>query len=90
MTDSASQVRTKIPPSVRNQIVESLTGLREEWEEAAGGKSLLSIHVSTGLILFDIVARLGLAPEDVRAILGTKLCKDLADLVENQANELVC
>ena len=70
--------------SLRTKMVESLTSLRQDWEQAAEGKSLIGVNGSIGLILFDLLARLELTPDEGRVFLGTKLYDELTEFMAKQ------
>ena len=57
----------------RVTVLENLSVLRQEWEQAAGGDSLLNVPASVGLLLFDVTARLGLTQEEQAQVLGEQL-----------------
>jgi hypothetical protein len=60
----------------RPTILENLSGLREEWEQAVDGASLIHVSASVGLLLFNITARLGLTQVEQAQVLGDQLFKD--------------
>lgn len=53
--------------------LDALAGLREEWEDAAEGESLLDMNASVGLMLLDIATKLGLTPAERLFFLGSRL-----------------
>ncbi len=57
----------------RVTVLENLSVLRQEWEQAADGDSLLNVPASVGLLLFDVTARLGLTQEEQAQVLGEQL-----------------
>lgn len=60
----------------RNGWLENLASLRQEWEEAASGDSLLDVTASVGLMLLDIATKLGLTPDERLYFLGHRLGKE--------------
>jgi len=54
-------------------VLESLSVLRQEWEQAADGDSLINVPASVGLLLFDVTTRLGLTQEEQSQVLGDRL-----------------
>ena len=62
-----------IPLPDRMLVLENLSVLREEWEAAAAGDSLMNVSASVGLIMFDITTQLGLTPEEQAVVLGSRL-----------------
>jgi hypothetical protein len=71
-------------PTVRESVIENLATLRQEWEAAAEGDSLLDISASVGLMLLDVAARLGLTPAERAFLLGERLTLDAASILEDQ------
>ena len=65
------------PLFMRPFVISSLTGIREEWENLAEGKSLVDIKGSVGLLLFDFVSAVGLTQEERGQVLGARLLGDL-------------
>jgi len=62
----------------RTQMLESLASLRQDWERAANGESLLHIDGSVGLILHDFAAKLKLTVEERQLLLGLSLSEELS------------
>ena len=54
----------------RQQVIQALKTLREEWEEAADGRSLFEISGNVGMILDDVVRALNLDEEETLIVLG--------------------
>ena len=57
-------------------MIGSLARLREEWEEAVDGESLIDVQTSFGLLLGDVVMLLGLSADEQVAVLGEELRRD--------------
>jgi hypothetical protein len=57
----------------RQQVIKALKTLREEWEEAADGRSLHMISGNVGMILDDLARMLELTPEECSLALGHSL-----------------
>lgn len=70
--------------AVKDQVLESLSTLRQEWELAAGEDGLLDVTASVGLMLLDIAIKLGLTPEERSAFLGARLNQDVTTLIETK------
>jgi len=67
----------------KESVMENLSTLRQEWEQAADGVSLINIPASVGLLLFvDVIARLGLTREEQTEVLGDQLFNEV--LVRSQ------
>jgi hypothetical protein len=60
----------------RVSVLENLSALRQEWEQAVDGVSLINTPASVGLLLFDVTARLGLTREEQTQVLGEQLFKE--------------
>jgi len=73
------------PRSYRTQAVEALAQFVREWKQVAEGQSLLEVHTSVGLALFDITERLGLSQQEKFVVLGA----DLAEEIETAINQPV-
>jgi hypothetical protein len=61
-------------------IISTLTRLRQEWQEATDGVSLLETSGNIGLVLADLINGFGLNAEDQCRILGTRLYHELSDV----------
>ena len=44
------------------QLVNSLARIRQEWQEAASGNSLLEVEGNMGMLLADLINGMGLGP----------------------------
>ena len=55
----------------------SLIRMRQEWQEAANGISLLDSFGNVGLMLFDIARIFELTPEEQREFFGEQLYSEL-------------
>lgn len=62
------------------EVLQNLAFLRQEWEEALGGRSLLSAQGNVGLMLYDVVEALGLNPEEAKLVLGHTLADEIRRL----------
>ena len=65
----------------QSRIISTLTRLRQEWQEATGGTSLLETDGNMGLILADLLNGFGLNAHDQCQILGNELFRDLQDFL---------
>lgn len=68
-------------PTARTQIISTLSRLRQEWQEATDGASLLETNGNIGLVLADLINGFGLNAEDQNRILGTELFQELKDFL---------
>jgi hypothetical protein len=63
--------------AVRVRFVIALAELREEWQQATKGGSLLKIETPVGLLLADIADKLELTSEERHVFLGGKLINEV-------------
>lgn len=63
------------------KIIATLTRLRQEWQEATAGTSLLETDGNMGLILADLLNGFEMNAHDQCQILGNELFHDLQDFL---------
>jgi hypothetical protein len=63
------------------KIISTLTRLRQEWQEATVGTSLLETNGNIGLILADLINGFGLNAEAQCQILGNDLFLEIKDFL---------
>ena len=68
---------TQVVLSDKVTVLKNLSLLRQEWERAADGDSLINVPGSAGLLLFDVTARLGLTREEQTQVLGDRLLREV-------------
>ena len=61
----------------RTRFVLALAKLRQEWQKAVNGGSLLKIETPVGLLLSDIADQLELTPQERHVFLGGKLINEV-------------
>lgn len=54
----------------RPQVIKAIRQLREEWEEAAAGESLLTVKCDVGYLLYDVCRMIGLTEAETIETLG--------------------
>ena len=54
----------------RDQAIDGLASIRQEWQEAANGTPLVEMRGSVGLLLADVASAMGLSPEEAAWVLG--------------------
>ena len=69
------------PPTNNKQFVVVLATLRQEWQEAANGNSLLNVEGNIALILADLINSFGLTPNEQSQVLGTDLFGEIQELL---------
>jgi hypothetical protein len=72
------------PVISRLDVIGSLAHLREEWQEAVDGESLIDVQASVGLLLGDVVMLLGLSADEQAAVLGEELRRDFIQELRNR------
>jgi hypothetical protein len=65
------------PLSMHPHVIDALTQIRQEWEQAADGQSLVDIQGSVGLLFADFAVAIGLTPEETRHVFGDNLSREL-------------
>jgi hypothetical protein len=68
---------TDYRPSDRTRIILVLAQLREEWQQATKGGSLLKVETPVGLLLADIADRLELTSQERHVFLGGRLINEV-------------
>lgn len=71
-------------PTDRTRIIFALAQLREEWQQAAKGGSLLKVEAPVGLLLADIADRLELTSQERYAFLGGRLINEVEVRMEQR------
>jgi hypothetical protein len=69
----------------RTQMLENLSAFRQEWEAVAERGSLIDVSASVGLMLFDLITRLGLTPQEQAQVLGDQLFFDALQKVNGNS-----
>jgi hypothetical protein len=69
---------TDIP---RERVITALIQLRQDWQTAAGPRSLAKTKGNVGFILSDFAAALGLGAIDRIRVLGVELTQDIDDVL---------
>lgn len=62
-------------------LIPALAKIREEWQLAAAGESLLDMEANVGLMLADIVNSFGLSPQEQTQVLGKELFDELNEML---------
>ncbi len=57
----------------RDQAIDGLARIRQEWQEAAHGKPLAEMRGNVSLMLEDVANAVGLLPEEVAKVLGREI-----------------
>ena len=72
-------------PSVtpRFQIVTTLSRIRQEWQDAADGNSLIEVEGNIGMLLADLINGVGLETSEQIKVLGTDLFQEMQDFLKS-------
>jgi len=73
--------QTSITP--RLQLVAALTRIRQEWQDAADGKSLLEVEGNMGMLLADLINGTGLDTAEQVQVLGSDLFQEIQGLLQS-------
>jgi len=69
------------PLTNQPQLVSVLASLRQEWQEAANGQSLLDVEGNVALMLADLVNSLSLATHEQAQVLGPELFNEVQEML---------
>ena len=61
----------------RSQVINALATIRQDWESAVDGESLVDIQGSIGLLLIDLAVGLMLRKSEQQYVLGSALHSEL-------------
>lgn len=67
------------PPNV----IDALSRIRAEWQNAVQDHNLLATEGNVGLILADVVNGLGLCPDEKALVLGQSLFEEMREFLNN-------
>ena len=71
------------PVVQRMQLVTALTRIRQDWQEATSGESLLEVEGNMGMLLADLINNVGLSIDEQAQVLGTELFQELQELLKS-------
>lgn len=83
-----SEDQDRYPVSLQSQMIYSLAGFRQEWEEAVQGESLVNVQAPVGLLFADILERLKLNEQEKFAVMGVSLCREVETILSDQSQDL--
>ena len=69
------------PVTQRMQLVNALTRIRQEWQDATSGESLLEVEGNMGMLLADLVNNVGFSIDEQVQVLGTELFQEMQELL---------
>jgi hypothetical protein len=70
-----------VTPHPREQVIAILAAFRQEWQQAAGGNSLIETEGNVALILADLVNSFGLTTHEQSLVLGAELFAQLREVL---------
>jgi hypothetical protein len=73
------------PATPRFQLVTTLSRIRQEWQDAAGGSSLLEVEGNMGMLLADLINGISLSTSEQVQVLGTELYQEMQDFLRSPA-----
>lgn len=73
------------PATPHFQLVTSLSRIRQEWQDAADGKSLIEVEGNMGMLLADLINGIGLGTSEQIQILGADLYREMQDFLQSPA-----
>jgi len=71
----------QMPLTDRPKLISALSTLRQEWQEAAHGQSLLEVQGNVALMLADLVNSFGLATHEQSQVLGPELFSEVQEML---------
>ena len=71
------------PATTRFQLVNTLSRIRQEWQEATGSSSLIEVEGNMGMLLADLINGLGMGTSEQIQILGADLYWEMQDLLKS-------
>ena len=74
------------PATPRFQLVTTLSRIRQEWQDAADGSSLLEVEGNMGMLLADLINGISLSTSEQVQVLGTELYQEMQDFLRSPAH----
>ena len=74
------------PATTRFQLVNTLSRIRQEWQEAIGSSSLIETEGNMGMLLADLINGLGLGPAEQIQVLGGDLYQEMQGLLQSPSH----
>ena len=71
------------PVTPHFQLVTTLSRIRQEWQDAANGNSLIEVEGNMGMLLADLINGIGLRTSEQIQILGTDLYQEMQDFLRS-------
>lgn len=71
------------PATHHFQLVTTLSRIRQEWQDAADGKSLVEVEGNMGMLLADLLNGIGLGTSEQVQVLGEDLFQEIQDFLRS-------
>jgi len=71
------------PSTPHFQLVTTLSRIRQEWQDAADGKSLVEVEGNMGMLLADLLNGIGLGTSEQVQVLGKDLFQEIQDFLRS-------
>jgi len=71
------------PVTAHFQLVTTLSRIRQEWQDAADGKSLVEVEGNMGMLLADLLNGIGLGTSEQVQVLGKDLFQEIQDFLRS-------
>ena len=71
------------PATPHFQLVTTLSRIRQEWQDAADGKSLVEVEGNMGMLLADLLNGIGLGTSEQVQVLGKDLFQEIQDFLRS-------
>ena len=71
------------PATNRFQLVNTLSRIRQEWQDATGSSSLIEVEGNMGMLLADLINGLGLGAAEQVQVLGGDLYQEMQDFLQS-------
>ena len=71
------------PATTRFQLVNTLSRIRQEWQDATGSSSLIEVEGNIGMLLADLINGLGLGAAEQVQVLGGDLYQEMQDFLQS-------
>ena len=71
------------PATTRFQLVNTLSRIRQEWQDATGSSSLIEVEGNMGMLLADLINGFGLGAAEQVQVLGGDLYQEMQDFLQS-------
>ena len=71
------------PATTHFQLVNTLSRIRQEWQDATGSSNLIEVEGNMGMLLADLINGLGLGAAEQVQVLGGDLYQEMQDFLQS-------